>query len=260
VARKPILQTLLNLIAVSAVFLAAGWLSRRFAASGGPAGAALDAVVWSAALLAAMPFLIAAWRKIRAISLILAEGALAGRDLPEARALALRNLLANTGSLLAGAILAAWLLAASSTFLPSVPALLGAGIFIAALTAALYRWMVRFQATLQAGLSRLADSSPDHGAEEKPPPLDLIRRYYPYGVGAAEVVIAEGGASAGRSLRDLSLRSVTGATVVAVERGGARQAEIVALPLAAGDRLFIVGEEDQIRRARRILEGGAESG
>jgi CPA2 family monovalent cation:H+ antiporter-2 len=259
VARKPILQTLLNVLAVTAILFGGRTLARTMAGSGAALDRTAEGLVWGGAFLIAMPFLIAAWRKTRAICLILAEGALAGRNLPEARALALRGLLANTGSLLAGILLGAWLLAASSPFLPPLPTTIGIAAFLAVLTAVLYRWMVRFQAGVQAGLQRLAaqpDQAPGNMAARgaTAPALELMRRYYPYGGGAAEIVIPHGSPVAGRTLRDLSLRTATGATIVLIERGERRLIDPVDAPLAGGDRLLVMGEEDQIARARAVLE------
>lgn len=249
VVRKPVLQALLNLLAVSGVLLAARTLKGRVG-PGSPSGA-LDTALLTGAFLVAMPFLIATWRKVRAISMILAEGAMLGHSLPEERALALRNVLSYSLSLLAGAVMTAWLLAASSAFLPPLPALLTAAAFIATLTVVLYRWMVRFQANLQANLQRFKEATPAGREEDGPSPaIELLKRYYPYGVGASEVIIPEGSRVLGRSLRDLSFRSVTGATVVAVERNGVREPDPAAAPLAPGDRLLILGEDDQIARAR----------
>jgi K+:H+ antiporter len=257
VVRKPALQTLLNLLAVSAVLLGtrlvAGGIGRE---EGGVAGA-LDAVFWAGAFLLAMPFLIAAWRKIRAISMILAEGALAGRTLPEERALALRNILTHTLSLLAGLLLAAWLLVASSAFLPPLPILIVAAVFLGTLTAALYKWMVRFQASVQATVQRLAATSGD--SERTAPRGRILSRYHPYGGAAFDLIIPPGSPAAGRSLRDLEVRSITGATVVAVERGGERVADLPGTPLAPGDVLLLVGEADQIERARALLTGSGVS-
>ncbi len=255
VARRPVLHAVLNLLAVSGVLLGARTLAGGAGGEAGALAGTLDAVVWSGAFLLAMPFLIAAWRKARAISMILAEGALMGLSLPEARALALRNILANTGSLLAAALLAPWLLAASSTFLPPLPVLAVAAAFLATLTALLYRWMVRFQASVQSTLQRLAEKTPPLRDEATAPSLLLMRRYYPYGGGAAEMVVPEGSPAAGKTLRELSLRSVTGATVVAVERGGSRLDDPGGTPLAPGDALLVMGEEDQIARARSLLGG-----
>lgn len=254
VARKPILQALLNVLAVSAILFGGRTLAGTMAGGGAPLDRTAEGLVWGGAFLIAMPFLIAAWRKVRAISLILAEGALAGRNLPEARALALRSLLANTGSLIAGIVLGAWLLAASAPFLPPVPMTIGIAAFLAVLTAVLYRWMVRFQAGIQAGFQRLAAPRPDQARGSTSPGLELMRRYYPYGGGAAEIVIPHGSPVTGRTLRDLSLRTATGATIVLIERGDRRLIDPVDAPLAEGDRLLVMGEEDQIARARAVLE------
>lgn len=254
IARKPAIHALLNLLAVTSVLAAARGLRGRLGGTMGAASETLDAALLAIAFLLAMPFLIATWRKVRAISMILAEGALMGRSIPEDRAFALRNVLSRTLSLLAGAVLAVWLLAASTPFLPPLPVLVAVAAFIATLTVLLYRWMVRFQASLQASLQRVKETTP-RSREEEPAPMDLLKRYYPYGVGASEVVIPEGSPVTGRTLRDLTLRSVTGATIVAIERGSARLPDPVGTPLQAGDRLLVMGEEDQITKAREFLAG-----
>jgi len=66
-------------------------------------------------------------------------------------------------------------------------------------------------------------------------------------------------AADGKTLAELDLRSRTGATIVAVERGG----ETTTLPtgheqLAHGDVLAVSGSEEAISRARTLLCGGVE--
>jgi CPA2 family monovalent cation:H+ antiporter-2 len=85
---KPLLQTILNLLAAVGILLGATWLSARM---GGEESEGLSTALLTGISLLAMPFVIASWRKTRAIGLILAEAALAGISLPEPRALALRS-------------------------------------------------------------------------------------------------------------------------------------------------------------------------
>jgi len=249
--RRPLVQMFFNMLAVAGIFLGSRALLSEKTGSGGRG--TVSALALTGASLLAMPFLIAAWRKVRAICLILAEGALLGRNIPEARAYSLRNLLANTVSLLAALLLAVWILAASAPALPPLPVLLAASAFIAMLTTVLYRWMVRFQASLQAGLQKLAERAPEGEDTPAAPSIELLRKYYPYGVGAVEMELPRGAAAHGRTLREIALRTRTGATILAIERGGTPVAELIDAPLQAGDRLLIMGEEDQIARARQTL-------
>jgi len=61
----------------------------------------------------------------------------------------------------------------------------------------------------------------------------------------------------GRTLRELALRTHTGASVLAVERGGVTTPNPAAVfPLAAGDRLLVFGGNPEIARLRELLAGG----
>jgi hypothetical protein len=138
-----------------------------------------------------------------------------------------------------------------------------AAAVIATLTTLLYRWMVRFQATLQAAFLRFAEQSQDDTDESRVPPLDLMRRYYPYGVGSVEISVPAGASAAGMTLRSLELRTRTGATVLAIGRDREQVTDLADTPLAPGDRLLILGEESQISKARTILtamSAGGEAG
>jgi CPA2 family monovalent cation:H+ antiporter-2 len=85
------------------------------------------------------------------------------------------------------------------------------------------------------------------------------------GLGAPEPArLAAGSAAVGRTLRELDLRGVTGATVLAITRpeGGALEPR---LPtgrevLAAGDVLALAGTRDAVDAARRLLAGGDAPG
>jgi len=62
----------------------------------------------------------------------------------------------------------------------------------------------------------------------------------------------------GRSLRDLDLRGVSGATVLAVLRGGAVTPNPpAAMSLAAGDSVVLVGTPEQVGAAMGLIAGGA---
>ena len=61
----------------------------------------------------------------------------------------------------------------------------------------------------------------------------------------------------GRRIGELNLRARTGASVIGIERGGAH----IVNPgpdeaLCAGDGVMLIGNPDQIRAARELLERG----
>ncbi|MBI5528791.1 MAG: cation:proton antiporter [Deltaproteobacteria bacterium] len=72
------------------------------------------------------------------------------------------------------------------------------------------------------------------------------------------IAVREGAHAAGRSLAGMTLRSRTGALVVAIKRGGALlDHPDPSAPLAAGDLLYLVGSGEALRRACRVVETGA---
>src|SRR6058998_2630140 len=76
IVRRSVLQVLVNFALVAAIFLAGGYVAVKFAPT---LGALMtderlrNAAVWGAALIVSLPFLVAAYRKLVALSLLLAE-------------------------------------------------------------------------------------------------------------------------------------------------------------------------------------------
>lgn len=72
-----------------------------------------------------------------------------------------------------------------------------------------------------------------------------------------ELLVPAGSSLAGRSLRDLELRSRIGASVIALLRGGSSFANPEpGLALAEGDLLIVLGDPEQLEALRRLAESG----
>jgi K+/H+ antiporter YhaU regulatory subunit KhtT len=68
--------------------------------------------------------------------------------------------------------------------------------------------------------------------------------------------LAEDSPAVGKTLRDLDLRSRTGATIIAVVRDDTPiPSPAPDVALAAGDTLVLVGSHEQVDRAMDLLEG-----
>lgn len=69
------------------------------------------------------------------------------------------------------------------------------------------------------------------------------------------VILPEGSPLAGRSLKELGIRSQTGASVVGLERAGSRYTPPPAqLPLQTGDVLLLLGKPEEVENAKTLLE------
>lgn len=146
-------------------------------------------------------------------------------------------------------------------FLPGfgVPAFVGTLLLL--LGVAFWRSARNLQGHIRAGASMIVEAlamTQEHPAAA----LDIIeevRQLLP-GIGALTPVVIEGGdAATGRSLADLNLRGLTGASVVGLCRG----AERIVLPpahatLQAGDTLALTGTQEAIASAIEVIQG-AES-
>jgi monovalent cation:H+ antiporter-2, CPA2 family len=161
--RRIVLQIAVNLALVSAIFIGVSYGARY--ASPMLAGWVPDeriqrVVLWSAALLLAMPFLVAVWRKTQSLALLLAEVSVqpekAGRFTR-----ALRHAIAElvpAVSMIGVFVLVA---ALSGTILPPTGFLIGVLVCAALLTMLFWRWCVKIHASMQIALRETFDERQD---------------------------------------------------------------------------------------------------
>jgi CPA2 family monovalent cation:H+ antiporter-2 len=158
------------------------------------------------------------------------------------------------------------LIAITQPFLPGYTAAIVLLVAIAALAVAFWRTAGglhgHVRAASQAVIEALAAQSGARGAGHGGvDPMEQARQLFP-GLGApVRFEIPPASPAAGRSLADLELRAATGATVLAIVRGGSG----IAVPdahdvLHAGDVLAIAGTPEAIAAAIALLEGRAPAG
>ncbi|KXU34636.1 potassium transporter [Ventosimonas gracilis] len=152
--RKIILQIGVNFALVVAIFLASAW----FAA---PIAAYLNhwisqdnlqkGIIWSGALLVSLPFLIAAYRKLKALSMMLAEMGVkaekAGRH-----TLRVRRVIAELIPLLSLGTMFFLLMGLSASILPTMELLVIIALCAALVAVLLRRWFIRVHTKIQVAL------------------------------------------------------------------------------------------------------------
>lgn len=250
--RKWLMQAGLNVLLATAAFLTAVatgplvgdrwpwapvWL-------GGAKG-----VVWLLAAVVALPALIAAIRKLDATAMLLSEMAVshaaAGRHAAAIRLIVSRTIFSTA---LVG--LALWVMTISAAILPGGPALVVLLVLVAAVTLVFWRYMIQIHARAQVALRDLMVNTPPAGDEASVetvlPGLKELQ--------TTTVRVESGSAVAGRLLREVELRTRTGAVAVAIDRDGHR----VAHPgpddeLTAGDSVLLVGTPQQLEAARTLF-------
>jgi hypothetical protein len=250
--RQLVLQLAINAALIAGLFLSATlvnrldieWLDNLPRWTGGR-----ETALWFAAMLCSLPVIIATLRKIEAFSMLLSEMTIRREPGVKGR-MAVRAMLANT-TLFTGIVgLGLFVLALSSVLLPSweVFAVLGG---IAVLVALLLRtFFIRIYSRAQVAIRETLSREPlDHAPESDRPLPSLLEN--------AELVTVQIGPQSpalGKQIRELELRTRTGATAVAIRRG----AETVISPepdfdFQLHDQVLLIGGTRQLEEARKLF-------
>ncbi|WP_407313790.1 cation:proton antiporter [Pseudomonas sp. nanlin1] len=152
--RRILLQVGVNLALVIAVFFCGAYFAERIGnyLSAWVADPSWQkAAIWSAALLLSLPFLIAAYRKLKALSMLLAEMGvkpeMAGRHTQR-----VRRVISEVIPLLSLSMIFLLLAALSASILPTTELLLVIVVVAAVVVAVLWRWFIRVHTRMQVAL------------------------------------------------------------------------------------------------------------
>jgi monovalent cation:H+ antiporter-2, CPA2 family len=161
--RKIILQVGVNLALVIAIFFTGSFFAARI--GGYLQGWISDpswqkALIWGGALLLSLPFLIAAYRKLKALSMLLAELSvkpeMAGRHTQR-----VRRVIAELIPILSLLVIFLLLAALSASILPTNKLLMLITVVAAAVAAVLWRWFIRVHTRMQVALLETLDNHKD---------------------------------------------------------------------------------------------------
>jgi CPA2 family monovalent cation:H+ antiporter-2 len=251
----------LNVVLIAGIFVAGAYLGAHPPALVTGLGLEREnllTAIWLVAAICSLPFFVASAKKLQAVGWLVAEmrvsEALAGQHTT-----AIRGLVATVIPIAGSAALGLFALVLSSTLLPSPKVLMILLVVIAAVGWFLSRSFSRVYTTAQAALIETLEELP---AGHSAPPLPM-RAEGPSARLLAEadlaVVAVQAGAPAvGKMIRELALRTRTGASVVALERNGQRQ--INPGPdeeLHAGDQVLLLGHPEQLEQAKGLFTGPA---
>ena len=163
--RKILLQVGVNLALVIAIFFAGGYFARRIGRY--LQGWILEpswqkGMIWGAALLLSLPFLIAAYRKLKALSMLLAEMGvkpeMAGRHTQR-----VRRVISEVIPILSLLVIFLLLSALSASILPTNELLMVIAVVAAGVAALLWRWFIRIHTRMQVALLETLDNHKEGG-------------------------------------------------------------------------------------------------
>jgi CPA2 family monovalent cation:H+ antiporter-2 len=157
--RRILLQVTINLALVAGIFLGGAYFVDTLGGHLQPwvaNEAWRKALVWGAALLLSLPFLIAAYRKLKALSMLLAEMSvtpeMAGRHTER-----VRRIIAEVIPVLSLLGLFLLLAALSASILPTMELLVLIALVSAGVVALLWRWFIRIHTRMQVALMETLD-------------------------------------------------------------------------------------------------------
>jgi CPA2 family monovalent cation:H+ antiporter-2 len=159
--RKIVMQVGINLALVIAIFLGSAWFAGNLAGHLQPWVAhenVQKALIWGGALLVSLPFLIAAYRKLKALSMLLAEMGVrpenAGRHTAR-----VRRVVAEVIPVLSLIGIMLLLMALSASILPTGELLIAIALVAAGVIALLWRWFIRVHSRMQIALMETLENS-----------------------------------------------------------------------------------------------------
>jgi len=254
VIKRPLLRIGIDFLMLTALLIVASLAARWLGDS------TWQRLLWGAVALAAIPFHVDILRSLDVVTLALSEVALSRPLLqPLARGPARALWRMGAFSLILVGFVGLFLIACAPYF-PS-----GMSLLVFALTTLIllllgWKRAVKLQSQLEyAVLTSMTDVARRGAKEAVSDAMKAITKKHPWPVELAEVAIPDDSFVVGRTLRQINLRRETGATVVAVQRGGVIHYDVTPdIPLSPDDHLLLIAEEDQLAKADELLSRPAE--
>jgi CPA2 family monovalent cation:H+ antiporter-2 len=250
-------QIALNLILIAGIFVGAASL-RRYVLQWWPqiprGQDGVKAALWLGAMLLSLPLLIALFRKLRALCMLLSEMSVT-RSATNENVSTQRAIVANTILAAASVLLMLVLVLLSSAILPSWKLLLAQALIVTATAVLLRRSFTKLyskaQVALQETLSQPPAAHRDPAAQALP---GILREAH-----LRTVRIPAHSGSVGKMIGELALRTRTGASIVGIQRNE----ESLVNPgadeeLRAGDEILLLGTDDHLTSAEKLLSKDSE--
>src|SRR5262245_16617066 len=276
VTRRSVVRRLVWLLLADAVLLAcivavtAAWLEPAALTAQREAGfppSVAAAVVLAAATLLCVPFALGAVRVARKLGVTLADAVFPGPDVSRAdNAAAPRRALVVTVQLAAVLLVAIPVAAVAQQFAGTWIVAAAVVLLLAAMWTVFWRTAADLQGHVRAGSQVILEAigaqirrDPEHH------PAVTLAMVRPLLSGLGEPVAVQLDADSpavGKTLADLNLRGVTGATVLAVSRGERGEGVVPTADetLRAGDVLALAGTHEAVSAARALLAGRRDAG
>ena len=249
-------QMALNTALITGVFIAAAFVSQR-----PPVwlqNLKLDdewvkPALWLAAAILSLPMFIATSRKLRALGLLVAELKVK-ESAAGVRTAAIRAVVAQVIPIAGTVFLGLYILILSSALLPTFKVMLVLLVLAGIISWLLRRSFIRVYSKAQVALQETLAQQPTPRNSLPAAPLPSLL----HEANLEVITLAAGSPAVGKLIRELQLRTQTGASIVGIERGGVNL--INPGPdeeLQSGDQVLLLGNRMQLDAGRKALTPSA---
>jgi CPA2 family monovalent cation:H+ antiporter-2 len=228
----------LNVALVTAVFVGAAFISRHppdWLRELRLGTETIKAVLWLTAIIFSLPLLIATFRKLQAFGMLISETRVTRANAGE-RTAAIRAVIAQSVLIAGVVLLILYVLVLSSTLLPSLKILLVLLVIVALVTVLLWRSLIKIYSHAQIALRETLSQPPPPRPAQAPAQLPGFLRE----ADLETMTIAADAPAVGKLIRELELRTRTGASIVGIERNG-------------GERIINPGPDEELQRGDQVL-------
>jgi CPA2 family monovalent cation:H+ antiporter-2 len=252
--RNPIIVLVLDAGVIVAIVIGAATITPiaiAYLADVGLEGIVARLAIAAGAAVAATPFIVGLVRRVVVIARILALEVIPANETHDV-GLAPRRALIITFQIGISLVVGIPLVAVTQPFIPGGWVVILVHVLVLLVVAR--RSLRDFDGHVRAGSAMLLEllSHPPSQAKEE---LAQVEALLPGFGGVVSIQIGASSPAVGRTLAELNLRARTGATVLAIARGGAGMATPSPTePLAAGDTLAMAGSDEAIAQARNLFD------
>jgi CPA2 family monovalent cation:H+ antiporter-2 len=246
-------QMAINMALVAAIFVGAAYIRRhppvqlqewRLGTD------SIKAVIWLTAMFLSLPLLIATFRKLQAFGMLISEVRVTRENAGE-RMAAIRAVVAQSVVIAGMVLMILFVLVLSSTLLPSPEILLVLLIIVALITLLLWRSFIKLYSHAQIALRETFSQSPPPNPAHLPSQLPGLLRE----ADLESLTISADAPAAGKLIRELELRTRTGASIVGIEQNGGQR---IINPgpdeeLRANDQVLLLGTRAQLDSAKPLF-------
>lgn len=248
-----IIQMALNIALMTGVFIAAVYAGQhppQWLINTGFSNEGLRTTLWFVAAVFSLPLFIATSRKLQALGMLIAEIRVTEAAAGE-HTTAIRSIVTQVIAIVGTTVLGFYVLVLTSTLLPTFKVLLALLVLIGLIGWLLRRSFIRVYSKAQAALKEtLTQPSPANVSAVVASLPTLLRN-----ADLETVDISGTSRAVGKLIRELQLRTETGASIVAIDRSG----ENIINPgpdeeLQAGDKVLLLGSRSQLDAAIASLK------